>query len=78
MKKNRNRRSQAGNAYASRHSDQIQRRLPPVPFAAAVVADAGDDQAVAGDAEVVFAADGVAEVCSSSLLNSISLSQIWQ
>ncbi len=32
-----------------------------MPFAAAVVADAGDDEAVAGDAEVVFAADGVAE-----------------
>ena len=30
-------------------------------FAAAVVADAGDDEAVAGDAEVVFAGDGVAE-----------------
>ena len=30
-------------------------------FAAAVAADAGDDEAVAGDAEVVFTGDGIAE-----------------
>ena len=33
-----------------------------MPFAAAVVADAGDDQAVAGDAEVVLLGYGVADV----------------
>ncbi len=60
------------------YSNQIQRRLPPVPLAAAVVADSGDDEPVARHAEVVLAGHGIAQICSSSLLNSISLSQIWQ
>ena len=39
--------------------NQIQRRLSPVALTAAIVADAGDDQSVAGNAEVVLAGHGV-------------------
>src|SRR3954452_19891 len=50
-----------GPARFMRSLDEVERRLPSVPLAAAVVAYAGDDQAVAGDAEIVFLGDGIAE-----------------
>ena len=42
--------------------DQIERRLTSVAFSAAVAADAGDDEPVAGDAEIVLSRHGIAKI----------------